>query len=108
MTEITVDCNLVVSIAKVESNLNPYAKGTSHGEIGLFQLRPEFHSNCGNLWDRRVNTMCAIRYLQFLKKKFYEEHGNCYITYYNVGPYSGVKWPCKHKYYKKVMRRYKQ
>lgn len=37
-----IDPNMALAIATVESNLNPAAIG-SLGEVGVFQLRPEFY-----------------------------------------------------------------
>lgn len=95
-----LNCKTVLSIAHVESGLNPNAVGKSHGEIGLFQLRPEFHE-CAS-FKPRVNTFCAINYLRKLKNRFFKKHGECYITFYNTGPNAKINYPCKHKYFKKV------
>lgn len=94
----TIDCNKAVAIAKVESNLNPNAVGKSHGEIGLMQLRPEFH-RCAS-FDPATNIRCALHYMKKLKAS----KGECWATYYNTGPNSGIKYPCKHKYYKKISK----
>lgn len=91
-----LDCNVVVAVAKVESSLNPKAVGISHGEIGLFQLRPEFH-NCA-VFDPANNTRCAIHHLKYLKRR----HGKCFISYYNLGS-SFRGNPCKTKYIIKVL-----
>lgn len=99
---VKLDCNTVLAIAHVESSLNPNAVGRSHGEVGLFQLRPEFHK-CAK-FEPATNTRCAISYLRKLKKR----HGSCYVTYYNTGSNSGIKYPCLHKYYKKVTKVYKK
>lgn len=49
-----VDPNLAVAIAKTESRLNPAAVGTI-GEIGIFQLRPEYYADsCDDVPDDQV------------------------------------------------------
>lgn len=97
-----LDCNTLLAIATVESSLNPNAVGSSHGEVGLMQLRPEFHK-CA-VKDPAVNTRCAYGYLSRLKRKLYKQHGEAYIVFYNTGPNSDIKYPRKHKYFKKVTK----
>ena len=97
---IQTDCKLVLSIAKVESSLNPKAIGSSHEEVGLFQLRPEFHK-CAS-FEPAKNARCAISYLKMIKKRHYTRHGPCYVVYYNYGPNSKIKNPCEKDYFRKV------
>jgi len=98
-----LDCELMLAVAKVESNLNPKAVGKSHGEQGLYQIRPEFHK-CAS-FDAIENIDCAFKYMKKLKKRFHKKHGECYISFYNHGPNSKLKEPCKTNYYKKVNKR---
>lgn len=95
-----LDCPTMVAVAKVESNLNPRAVGRSHGELGLFQLRPNFHK-CAT-FDPIDNIECGLNYMKRIKKRHYKQHGKCYITFYNTGPNAKLDNPCKHRYYKKV------
>lgn len=97
-----LDCKTMLAIATIESSLNADAIGSSHGEVGLFQLRPVFHK-CAKK-DPAVNIRCAYGYLSELKRRFSKQHGNCFISYYNYGPSSGLKKPCKTDYYKKVTK----
>lgn len=83
---------LVVAIAKVESNLNPFATGSS-GEFGLMQIMPlTFHyifsiNQLGvpdNPYDQFANVLGGMLYLQ----KLYSVFGSwaTVIHAYNVGP----------------------
>lgn len=96
-----VDPDLAVAIATVESSLNPQAIG-SLKEVGLFQLRPEYHDvKAGNL---KHNTRIALKYLSYLKtvgdKK---EMGEAWFVLFNYGPNRTLKRPRETNYYKKVM-----
>lgn len=99
-----LDCNLALSIATVESSLNPQSIGKSHGELGLFQLRPNFHK-CASL-DPVTNINCGLRYLKKIKSRHFKTHGNCFATFYNVGPNANIKYPCLHRYFKKIAKVY--
>lgn len=97
-----VNPNLAVAIAKTESGLNPKAVG-SKGEIGLFQLRPEYHK--GNLWNPVQNTRIAMRYLKHLESMSAERFGRAWFISFNLGPYYNrpIRYPQLFPYYKKVM-----
>jgi soluble lytic murein transglycosylase-like protein len=94
------DPNLAVAIAKVESRLNPNAKG-SKGEVGLFQLRPEYH----RIGDMRSNVRTAIRYLKDLQVTHTSKYGDAWFIAYNLGPNydKPIRYPTLFKYYVKVM-----
>ena len=79
------DADLAVAIAKVESKLNPNVVGTQ-GEIGVFQLKPNYHAVVDGL-DTRTNARVAIRYLKVIKERFEPLYGDAYFLFYNVGPY---------------------
>lgn len=99
--EYNIDPNLAVSIAVVESNLNPNAIG-GLGEIGLFQLRPEYHNVI--IGQPRHNIKTAIKYLAELKKICHTKYGTAWFICYNTGPYKKIKVaPKEFSYYKKVM-----
>lgn len=101
-----IDCNTVLSIAKIESALNPKAVGESHGEIGLMQIRPEHHK-CAT-FNPEGNIRCGISYLKRIKKKHFAKHGTCFITFYNYGINSKIKNPCERSYFLKVAKVYKK
>lgn len=93
---------LAVAIAKTESGLNPYVIGDL-GEIGLFQLRPEFHDvKLGNI---RYNIEIAIRYLKYIESRCQSKYGEAWFICYNTGPNRSnlVQYPLEFPYYKKVI-----
>jgi hypothetical protein len=72
----------------------------SLGEVGLFQLRPEYHDvRQGNV---RHNIEVAVRYLAVLKKQC-AHYGDAFFVCYNYGPARPLKYPAKFPYYRKVM-----
>lgn len=95
-----LDPNLVAAIVQVESSGRPYVTGPA-GEIGLMQLRPEFHK-CAT-YDILENVRCGVQYLAYVKRKKQKVWGNAWFVGYNYGPYSKIKGPAKTLYYKKVM-----
>jgi len=93
---------LLQSIAFIESNLNPKAIGKI-GEIGLFQLRPEFHSISLNA-SVKQQTLAAIKYLQKLKVQC----GKKFLQCWNMGPTRAKKLNYKiTRYETKVQNAYK-
>lgn len=97
---VGLDPDIPVAIATVESSLNPKAVG-GLGEVGLFQLRPEYHAvvpgNTGH------NILTGVAYLAELKKKC-GRFNDAWFVCFNYGPYNKLKYPHKTDYYKKVMR----
>lgn len=90
--------DLAVAIATVESRLNPKAVG-SLGEIGLFQLRPEFHKvTKGNV---RANVTIAVRYLVQLKRRC-AAYEDAFFVCFNYGHVRKLRYPRLFPYYKKV------
>lgn len=102
-----LDARLVYAIAMVESNLNPDAVG-KYGEVGLFQLRPEFHSVKPG--DYKHNTEVAVKYLVYIKRRCYSKYGKAWFICYNIGPNRNytIRYPQSFDYYRKVMKYYKQ
>lgn len=97
--EESFDPDLAVAIAKVESGLNPNKIGKI-GEVGLFQLRPEFH----RIGSQKQNIRTAIRYLKHLKGYCGPTYKDAYFICYNVGPnYKRILYPKLFKYYLDVM-----
>lgn len=75
-----VDPLLLQAIAFVESSYNPKAIGKL-GELGLFQLRPEFHEIKPNMTTKQ-QTLVAIKYIKKLKSQCGEKFLQCW----NMGP----------------------
>lgn len=96
-----IDPDVAVAIAMVESSLNPKAIG-GLGEIGLFQLRPEYHVVV--LGDTKQNITAGVGYLLFIKTNYKNKYGNAWFVLFNTGPYRPPKDPKATKYYQKVMR----
>lgn len=94
-----VDPTLALAIAKVESGFNPKAVGAI-GELGLFQLRPEFHA----VEPGRINhnARIAMRYLRHVKALCKPDYGDAWFVCFNTGPNKRVKVPYEFPYYKKV------
>lgn len=80
-----LDSTLLLSLARVESSFNPRARGAI-GEVGLFQLRPEFHG-AGASFCPEENTRAAAAYLAKLKKlPACKQYGRYWYVCYNRGP----------------------
>ena len=101
-----VDAKLVYAIAVVESGLDPDAVGEL-GEVGLFQLRPQFHTVSGNL---KQDVETAVRYLAYVKFHCYHKYGDAWFICYNTGPFRTyvVREPKRFDYYVKVMEAYRK
>lgn len=92
---------LILAVIEVESRFDQFAVG-SLGEIGLLQLRPEFHE-CAS-FDIATNIDCGARYLAELRKQCSKDCDRFgFVTSFNTGPGSVIR---KHEsdYYKKVLR----
>lgn len=102
-----IDPQLSLAVAKVESSLNPKAIGPL-GEIGLFQLRPEYFKKytINQLFDPRINIKLGIKHIYEKKKICKHQDNYSYILCYNLGEggASRVKHPKKFPYYKKIMQ----
>lgn len=97
-----IDPDLAVAIAEVESGLNPNAVGQL-GELGVFQLRPEFHDV--RRGDKRHNVKVAMRYMNQLMKDC-AHYGSAWFVCWNLGPhYKRLKYPTKFPYFVKVQQR---
>lgn len=103
--EYNIDPDLALAIAEVESQFNPQAVG-GLGEIGMFQLRPEFHNVIKN--NPRHNARVAMAYLNYVRRVCTPKYGSAFWVCYNVGPYRPkIQTPEKLPYYKKVKSAYK-
>jgi len=71
-----IDPNLLMAIAKVESDFNPNAI-SSAGAIGLMQVKPETAKRFGidknSLYDPALNLEASIRYIKFLTRRFHKK-----------------------------------
>ncbi len=94
-----VSPDLALAIAEVESQFNPKAVG-SMGEIGIFQLRPEFHAVvAGNI---EHNADVATKYLAKLSRQC-RRYGDAYFVCFNYGPNNQrLRSPELSAYYRKV------
>jgi hypothetical protein len=101
-----IDPKLAVSVAMVESSLNPNAIG-SKGEVGLFQLRPEIfnHIPKDKLITPETNIRNGIKHLAWNKKYCNHKKEKTWLICYNygIGNAKKVKHPKLFPYYKKVM-----
>jgi membrane-bound lytic murein transglycosylase MltF len=94
-----IDADLVLAIAYTESNLNPYVVG-AHGEIGVFQLRPQYYKVSG---DIKKDIILAIKHLVHLKNKYEPKHDDAWFVLFNYGEYFKFKDIKRTGYYNKVM-----
>lgn len=95
------DPALAVSIAIVESGLNPRLIGQL-GEVGVFQLRTEYHNvQAGNI---EGNIRTAIDFLKELQKTCPHRSGLDWTICYNLGMAGAnkIKHPKLFPYYIKV------
>ncbi|NOZ84269.1 MAG: lytic transglycosylase domain-containing protein [Epsilonproteobacteria bacterium] len=87
-----IDPNLLMAIAKVESDFNPNAVSNA-GAIGLMQVKPETAKRFGidknSLYDPELNLEASIRYIKFLIKRFHKK--SLVIASYYGGENSIVK-----------------
>lgn len=98
-----IDPKLAVSIAVVESNMNPCKIGDL-GEYGLFQLRPEFHKTKLCEVDKHIEI--AVKYLVYVRKRCLRRYGDAWFVCFNTDPNRQhvLKDPKRFPYYIKVMK----
>jgi soluble lytic murein transglycosylase-like protein len=100
-TQYNLNPDLMVAIARTESGLDPNAVG-GLGEIGVFQLRPEFHDVRPGDVEHNIET--AILYLAEIRRKWEPVYGDAWFIKYNLGPnYRRLNYPKRFPYYVKVM-----
>ena len=80
-----VDCDLVHSMIRVESNYNPFAV-SNKGALGLMQLIPSTARRFGvaNVFDPAQNVEGGVRYLKYLLD-LYEGDNRLALAAYNAG-----------------------
>jgi soluble lytic murein transglycosylase-like protein len=103
-----VDPTLATAVAYTESSLRPDVTGPV-GEVGLFQVRPEFSLIPKPLLRRpSVNVTEGLRKLKNAKRRCKYGLNKQYVICYNTGVSGGyrVSSPTEHPYYLKVMSNY--
>jgi soluble lytic murein transglycosylase-like protein len=88
-TSAGVDPYAAAALIRVESNWNPSAVG-SVGELGYFQLRPEFFTQVG-LLDPFKNMDIALAHLKHLKQKCKHTLDKTWVVCHNLGVKGGSK-----------------
>ena len=104
-----IDPRLAISVARVESRMNSNAVG-SLGEIGLFQVRPEYVDvSKDDLYNPTTNIITALKIMTDVKKRCKYKSNFTWLVCYNRGVTGGskVRNPLVDSYYKKVMKEYK-
>ena len=105
-----VDPVTALAVAKVESNFKPAAVG-SIGEVGLFQVRPEYSKYTkAQLRNPHINIQEGIRILKFSRTHCVHKQEKTWLVCYNTGVNAAkrIKHPKLFPYYKKVMAAKKQ
>ncbi len=100
-----VDPSVAISVATVESELNPSAVGELN-EVGLFQLLPESFPaySIKQLKDPRLNIKLGVKYLAKAQRYCFHKEGITWLVCYNYGFENAkrVKHPTLFPYVKKV------
>jgi len=98
-----LDPQVALSIAMIESSMNPNAVGPI-GEIGLFQIRPEFSKLPRiALFDVKTNVREGIAILIRYKKLCPMQDKFTYVICFNNG-LRHPKYPLLHPYYKRFSK----
>lgn len=99
------DPEVAISIAMIESSLNPNAIGPVK-ELGLFQIRPEFSKLSRTaLFDARTNAREGIALLIKYRKLCPMQDELTYVICFNNG-LRHPKYPYLHPYYKRFKKVY--
>jgi soluble lytic murein transglycosylase-like protein len=89
-SQMGVSPELALSVATVESDLNPNAVG-SVGEVGLFQIRPEYSGYSPlELKDIHTNIMVGIKMIKDAQHYCIHKEDVQFLTCYNAG-FTGAK-----------------
>lgn len=104
---IGVDSTVALSVAKVESGLNPDAIGDI-GEIGVYQIRPEFAKGYTKkqLHDPFINIYLGLLKIREAQEKCIHKRDINYLICYNYGFANAlkVKHPTLFPYVKRVKK----
>lgn len=101
---------LAAAVIQTESSFNRKAVGPV-GEIGLFQVRPEFSPyTAEQLTNIEINIHEGLRILSNAKKRCPHKSNKQFVVCYNVGVKGGYKIqkPETFRYYKKVYSNYEK
>jgi soluble lytic murein transglycosylase-like protein len=100
-----VDPQVAISVAEVESKFNVSAVG-GLGEVGLFQIRPEFYPmfTRKQLAIPETNIMLGVQKIALYQKTCFHKNDINFLICYNYGPANAkkVKYPHLFPYIKKV------
>ena len=100
-----VDPSLSFQIARVESNMNPYAVSRTN-DGGIFQLNRKSYKFHNDSWIfvPTTNIAIALNALSKLKTKCKHKENNTYVLCYNLGirGASRITKPLSQNYYKKM------
>lgn len=106
-----VDPIIALSVASVESGLNPNAVGPTK-DLGVFQLNPKTFNSYSKkqLLDPETNIKLGVRYIAEMKRDCTHNIDNTYVLCYNLGTSGAkkVKHPKLFPYYKNVMKVYNE
>lgn len=97
-----IDPKLALAIATVESSLNPKAIG-KHGEVGLFQIHPGYHSLDLFYKDELGYSIGLLIKVKQRCKELNSAWFVCWNTGFKGRPKSNPK---SHPYYKRVIAEY--
>lgn len=103
-----IDPHLAAAVAKTESRFNPKAVGRI-GEVGLFQVRPEFSRFPKHkLFDINTNIIAGLEILRDAKTRCKHKLNKTWLVCFNAGVGGGrkIKRPELFPYYKKVYAHY--
>ena len=81
-------CPEVLAIAEIESGFNPGAVG-GVGEIGLFQIRPEYWGNPGRNIQGQIRQ--GLKVLGIIKARCFKDLTQDWISCHNVGVSRGKR-----------------
>jgi hypothetical protein len=96
-----VDPVLALAVAKVESNFDPMAIGAI-GEVGIFQLRPEFFDI--EHGDVKGNIELGVANLKRVQALCGPKYGDAFYVCHNTGTNKKLVEPRKAPYFQKVER----
>lgn len=103
-----LDPRMTQAVISVESNGRVFAVGSSHGEIGLLQIRPQFVPETRlQLFQSCTNIMVGTRILGQLKRKCKLCIDKTWVNSYNLGITGArkLRYPTLWKYHKKIVAR---
>lgn len=102
-----VNPQIALSVAKIESGLNPMAISKTH-DYGLFQLNEASFKQYSikQLLNPNINIIEGIKYLAKMQKECKYRNNLDWLTCWNMGKTyvaKNIKYPSKHRYVKKII-----